>query len=156
MTNKKELSEKGIELIKRWEGCRTTVYKDVANLLTVGIGHLCKPHEGFRLGQSISLEQVHELFRADVKRFVDSVNKTLENVELTQNQFDACVSLAYNIGTNAFAGSSVVRHLKKGNYELAANAFLAWNKATVKGQLRKVQGLINRREDEKKYFLSKK
>ena len=70
--------------------------------------------------------------------------------KITQNMFDALISLAYNIGTSALAGSSIIRKLKAGDKLGAANAFRLYNKSG--GQV--LKGLINRREEERKIFLS--
>ena len=70
--------------------------------------------------------------------------------KITQNMFDALVSLAYNIGTGALAGSSIIRKLKAGDKLGAANAFRLYNKSG--GQV--LKGLVNRREEERKIFLS--
>ena len=68
---------------------------------------------------------------------------------MTQDQFDACVSLAYNIGCSAFRKSSVARHMNRKNERQAADSFLLWNK--VKG--RPIKGLTNRRKSEREQFL---
>ncbi|KQD16250.1 lysozyme [Acinetobacter baumannii] len=70
---------------------------------------------------------------------------------LTQNQFDALVSLAYNIGSGAFKGSTLLKLLNKGDYKGAADQFLVWNKAGGKV----MKGLVRRREAERALFLKK-
>jgi len=68
---------------------------------------------------------------------------------LNQNQFNALVSLAYNIGEKAFTGSTLVKRLNEGNYKAAADQFLVWVNAGGK----RMQGLVNRRNKEREVFL---
>ena len=76
----------------------------------------------------------------------------LVNVDLHQNQFDALVSFAYNVGIGAFKESTLLRLLNQPNYNEAANQFKEWNKATVNGQRVVLEGLVNRRKDEEELF----
>ena len=74
----------------------------------------------------ISHEAALDLFKTDLRQYVAEVNRAVK-VDCTQNQFDAMVSLCFNIGVGGFAGSSVVRDLNEGNVERAAQAFLLWD-----------------------------
>lgn len=85
----------------------------------------------------------------DLMRFSQLVNRVV-NVPLTQNQFDALVSLAYNIGPHAFEASTLLKKLNVGDYYAAAEQFLRWDKS--KGQI--LKGLVKRRAAEKKLFLT--
>lgn len=90
-----KLDTKGIQLIKDFEGCKLTAYRDVGGTLTIGIGHTGKD---VKVGMSITNEKALELFKKDVAKFekhVDSYNKIYN---FNQNQFNALVSFAYNIG----------------------------------------------------------
>ena len=69
--------------------------------------------------------------------------------KIKQNQFDALISLAYNIGIKGLKGSSVYRYIKQGNFKAAADAFLAWNKGRVNGKLVVLGGLSKRRAKER-------
>ena len=73
-------------------------------------------------------QAAHELFRQGARRYIDRVNRTIKR-PVTQGQFDAMVSLCFNIGEGAFEGSSVARLLNQGDIAGAAQAFLIWNKA---------------------------
>ena len=84
----------------------------------------------------------------DLKAFEQTVNNTVK-VPLNQNQFDALVSLAYNIGSTAFKNSTLVKRLNEGNYKAAANQFNVWVNAGGK----RMQGLVNRRAAERTLFL---
>jgi lysozyme len=85
----------------------------------------------------------------DLKKFEAAVNNAV-TVPLSQNQFDALVSLAYNIGTNAFSGSTLVKKLNSNDFRGAADQFDVWVNAGGK----RMQGLVNRRGKEKALFLS--
>lgn len=139
------ISQNGVDLIKRWEGCRTTAYRCPAGVWTVGYGHTAtaKP------GMCISYDRAEELLKIDLQRFEKAVT-TLVRVPLTQSQFDALVCFAYNVGAKAFGESTLLRLLNQGKYLLAADQFDRWTKAGGKT----LPGLVNRRADEKKLFLS--
>ena len=126
------------------------MYLDPVGRPTVGVGHLVKPNEGelYPVGKRITKAESQDLLSKDLARFEMAVS-SLVKVPLTQNQFDALVSLAFNIGTTAFQNSSVLRRLNEKKYEAAADAFLMW----VKSKGRVLRGLQNRRKAERALFL---
>ena len=140
-----ELRLKNAEFIHRWEGLRLAAYLDTGGVWTIGWGHTgtAKP------GMVITKEQAEELFRKDVKWAEDAVNR-YTNVPLTQYQFDALVSFTFNVGANAFRKSTLLRMLNEEDYDGAADQFLRW----VYDNGRRIQGLVNRRESERRYFLT--
>ncbi len=145
-----KVSQTGIDLIKHFEGLRLEAYKDIAGIWTIGYGHTGPDvSEGMR----ISEEEAEALLRKDLTRFEQGVSSAVK-VALGQNQFDALVSLAYNIGINAFRGSTAKRLLNKGNFIQAADAITWWNKATINGIRQKVPGLVRRRAAEAALFLT--
>lgn len=141
------LGKDGLELIKSFEGCVLKVYLDAIGLPTIGYGHLIKPGESFT---KITQKEAEELLKSDAQIFVDGVNKLLE-VSVSQNQFDALVSLAFNIGLGNFEKSTLLRLLNAGDFAGAALQFVRWNKAGGKV----LAGLTRRREAETKLFLKK-
>jgi len=141
----REIGAAGLALIKQFEGLRLTAYLCPARVWTIGYGST-GPH--VKSGMTISEADAEKLLRDDLDRFEASVAKSAPNA--TQNQFDAMVSLAFNIGTAGFERSSVLKRLLEGNLRGAADAFLMWNKAG--GQV--LAGLTRRREAERKLFLS--
>lgn len=156
--NNRKTSQTGIDFIKQFEGKKLTAYKDIAGLWTIGYGHLIKPNEGHLIGATITEAQAEQLLRDDLKQFENGVNQTITQVKLTQNQFDALVSLAFNIGVSAFRNSSLARNI---NAKLPAAdiraRWIVWNKARVNGVLQQVRGLTRRREAEiEMYFGTKK
>lgn len=153
--NNFKLSKTGIDLIKEFEGEKLEVYKDLTGKLTVGIGHLVTHRDKLKLGQAITKAQSEAFFKADVEEFERAVNGSVK-VALTQNEFDAVVSLAYNVGANALRASKSFRfYLNRGRKAEFADAMLTFNKAMVRGRLTPVAGLTRRRLAERKLFLQK-
>ena len=142
-------SQNGIDLISSFEGCELKAYLCPAKVWTIGFGTTVYPN-GVKVkkGDSYTLEQAKQFKAHDLKRFEKTVND-LVKVPLTQNQFDALVSLTYNIGTGAFEKSTLLKKLNAGDYQGAADQFTVWNK----GGGKVLQGLVNRRAKEKEVFL---
>lgn len=144
-------SQVGIELISSFEDLKLNAYDDGVGVWTIGIGTTVYPN-GVKVkkGDTCTLDQAKEYFAHDLKRFESSVNN-LVKVPLTQNQFDALVSLAYNIGSGAFKNSTLLKKLNAKDYAGAADQFLVWNK----GGGKVMKGLVRRREAERALFLKK-
>lgn len=139
------LGKYGLELIKSFEGCVLKVYLDAIGLPTIGYGHLIKPGESFT---KITQKEAEDLLKSDAQIFVDGVSKLLE-VNVTQNQFDALVSIAFNIGLGNLKSSTLLRLINAGDYKGAADQFPRWNKAGGKV----LSGLTKRRNAERALFL---
>ena len=144
------VSNKGVDLICEFEGKRLVAYDDGVGVWTIGFGTIKYPN-GARVkkGDTCTLDQAKEYMRHDLIEFEHTVNSSVK-VPLNQNQFDALVSLAYNIGSNAFKSSTLVKKLNTGDYQGAADQFNVWVNAGGK----RMQGLVNRRDREKLLFLS--
>jgi lysozyme len=145
-----ETNDAGINLIKEFEGLRLKAYQDVAGIWTIGHGHIRTAIQGME----ISIERAEELLKGDLKATEEGVTRALGDVPTTPHQFSAMVALAFNIGVNAFKGSTVLREHKAGNHQAAASAFLMWDKATINGKLQPVAGLARRRESERQLYLT--
>lgn len=147
---KYSLSDNGMKLLEQFEGLRLEAYLDSASIYTIGFGSTRYP-DGSKVkkGDKITKAQAKEYKLHDLKEFENTVNTSVK-VPLTQNQYDALVSLSYNIGSGAFKNSTLLKKLNSGDYKGAAEQFLVWNKVNSK----KVQGLVNRREAERNLFLS--
>lgn len=143
------VSPSGVDLICNFEGLRLKAYDDGVGVWTIGFGTTKYPN-GIRVkkGDTCTLEQAKAYMQNDLKSFEQTVNNTVK-VPLNQNQFDALVSLAYNIGSTAFKNSTLVKRLNEGNYNAAANQFDLWVNAGGK----RMQGLVNRRAAERTLFL---
>lgn len=139
----------GISLIKGYEKLRLMSYPCEAGIWTVGYGHTATAGPG----QKISEARAEGLLEADLYNAESAVNKVPAGT-LNQNQFDALVSLVFNIGVAAFRASTLLKCLTRGipNYPGAAEQFAAWNKARVKGVLQVLNGLTARRAAERKLF----
>jgi len=138
-----KLSKKGKELIAGFEGLRTKPYLCSAKVATIGIGST-RYEDGRKVSMSdepICTERAYELFEITVKGYENAVNKYAK-IALNQNQFDALVSLCYNIGVGGYSKSTVVRYSNAdANGIEIQKAFLMWNK--VKGKVS--NGLTRRR-----------
>ena len=144
------LDNAGLDLLKQFEGCRLDAYQDTAGVWTIGYGHTV----GVVQGMTISQAQADQLLSVDTLHTVSIATTLLAGVALLQHQFDAMVSLAFNIGSRAFHSSTVLRQHRAGNYPAAADAFLMWDKDHQDGQLVVVPGLLRRREIERAYYLN--
>ena len=142
-------SESGIALIKRFEGLELESYLDIADVWTIGYGHT----ETAGPNQRISEREAEDLLKRDLKPREKAVDQ-LTNVPLNQNEFDALVSFVYNVGIEAYRGSTARKRLNKGDRLGAADALTWWNKATVDGVLRPVTGLTRRRAAERGIFIT--
>lgn len=146
-------SPAGRRLIAKHEGMILRVYADPAGFSTVGIGHLIAkraPTQADReKWEPMTEAQALELLAIDLVRFEDAINRLVE-VPLTQNRFDALVSLSFNIGTGAFESSTLLSKLNDRDYAGAANEFGRWNRAGG----RVLAGLNKRRAEEAALFRS--
>lgn len=142
-------SQNGINLISSFEGCELKAYLCPAKVWTIGFGTTVYPN-GVKVkkGDSCTLDQAKQFKAHDLKRFEKTVDDLVQ-VPLTQNQFDALVSLTYNIGPGAFEKSTLLKKLNTGDYQGTADQFTVWNK----GGGKVLQGLVNRRAKEKEVFL---
>lgn len=133
-------------LIKKWEKLRLVAYLPTPDdVWTIGWGHTL----GVKKGDKITKEQAQEFFIQDKQWAEDAVNQKVK-VPLTQEQFDALVSLVFNIGANAFSRSTLLKKLNRKDYQGAADQFNVW----VKQKGKTLTGLVRRRAEERSYFLS--
>jgi lysozyme len=147
--NQMTISEQGLALIRKFEGFSATPYICPAGLKTIGYGHVIR--EGENLPETgINREQGEIILKQDVSLYSEAIGR-LVSIPLNQNQFDALVSLVYNIGIYAFEKSSLLRFLNQGDFEKTAAEFNRW--IYVKKQ--KNRGLIARRAAEIQLFRRK-
>lgn len=135
----------GIRLIQTFEGLRLQAYKDSVGVWTIGYGHTENVHDGM----SISKQEATTILMSDLAKFERCVNMAVK-VDIDQNEFDALVSFAFNLGCNALLQSTLLRKLNSKDYNGAANEFLRWNKAGGK----ELKGLTRRREAERALFIT--
>lgn len=141
-------SPAGLELIKTFEGLRETAVRLPDGRWTIGYGHVRTAREGL----SITAADAETLLIQDL-RPIEAAISTMVFAPLMQNQFDALVSLAYNISLGQFRESEIVSHLNAGNHLAAANAFDLWRRARLHGRVMVVDALVRRRAAEKSLFL---
>lgn len=146
-----QLSNKGISLIKSFEGCKLEAYKCSGGKWTIGWGTTGEI-DGIQIkqGMKITQENADKLFLSKIKTYEDAVNKYTTYNKLNQNMYDALVSFTYNCGTNAFKNSTLLKLLNKGEILKAADQFDLWINAGGKPS----NGLKRRRAAEKKLFLT--
>lgn len=139
-------------LIKKYEGLRLRAYRCSAGKLTIGYGHTSAAGApDVKPGMVITKAEAEKIFDRDIEKFASGV-AALIKVDVTENQFGACVSLAFNIGLGGFAKSSVLRFLNARKLDDAADAFLLWNRATQNGRKVVLPGLTKRRAAEAALF----
>ncbi len=146
----KHLSAAGIAFIELWEGLKLQAYRDSKGLPTIGIGTTRYPDGSkVKMGDTCTKAQAYEWFRFDIARFEAFVNRVIK-VPLNQNQFDALVSLIYNIGETNFTEGSVDDKLNTKQVDAALKTWLLY----VNSGGKKIDGLVNRRNAEVKLFKS--
>lgn len=116
-----QISNNGIDLIKRFEDCKPEAYRDSVGNPTIGYGHI----HGVKKGDAITGPQADRYLREDLQVAEIAVN-TNAKVNLTQNQDDALVSFVLNLGANNFFRSTLLNMLNKGDYDGAAAQFARW------------------------------
>ena len=144
-----KISNEGLQLIKKYEGCKTTPYRCPAGLYTVGYGHVIG--NGLQLpdewNRTLSLGEINELLRTDLARFERGVLRYCP-VYLTQSQFDALVSFSFNLGLGVLQRSTLRQKILRKDGEGAAKEILRYDK--VGG--RPLKGLTRRRQAEYNLF----
>ena len=134
-------SQNGIHIIKQFEGCRLSAYKCAAGVPTIGYGHTA----GVKMGQTITQEQADDFLKEDLRKYEKNVSKYDSKYHWNQNEFDALVSFAYNIGSVDQLTADGSR-----NRQTIAKKILQYNKAA--GKI--LDGLTRRRKAEQELFLN--
>ena len=157
------ISDRTLNMITHHEGKRLHPYRCPALLWTVGVGHVLYPVQGrMKIEERMSYalhpehkkqfteDEVNALLAQDLQRFEAGVARLVPNALGRQGRFDALVSFSFNVGLGNLQRSSVRMRANRGDHEGAADAFLKWNKAGGKV----LRGLVNRRGDERRLYLS--
>jgi GH24 family phage-related lysozyme (muramidase) len=144
-----KVSAAGRNLIASFEGLSMSAYRCPASVWTIGYGHTQNVNPGDR----VTPAEADALLDADLLAWADGVEKLL-TVPTSQHEFDAMVSLAFNIGLAGFAQSSVLRFHNACDKLSTARVFSLWNKANVQGQLQPLAGLTARRAREAAWYLT--
>jgi lysozyme len=140
-----KMSTRGREALKAREGVRLRAYRCSAGRLTIGIGHTSAAGPPYVTeGMTITAEEADEIFTRDLVKYEKLVNDAVK-VPLAQNEFDALVSITYNVENFARQPSTTIKRLNAGDRAGAADAILFWNKPSE---------IIGRRKTEQKQFLT--
>jgi len=135
-----------VALIGSWEGVRTVAYRDIVGVPTVCFGET----RGVKMGDRYTMDECRAMLGDGIIEFEAGMRKCLVAPDkVPEKAYISYLSLSYNIGTSAFCGSTVARKANAGDYRGSCDAILAWNKAGG----RVVQGLVNRRADERRICL---
>ncbi len=139
------ISEKGLEFIKKYEGFKNKPYICPAGKLTIGYGHVISPHEKFNT--TITEKDADRILKNDLKVTQTTIEKGV-TVSLTQGQYDALVSLVYNWGEGNFLRSMGLKCLNNNDYTQAAKEFFSLDHGVVNIKDKFSEGLYNRRQAE--------
>jgi lysozyme len=140
------LSASALVGIATWEGFKSDAYQDIVGVWTIGFGTTHNVRQGQKIDAVTALQRKID----DIQKFEGALKQCVK-VPLHQHEYDAFLSLAYNIGPSAFCNSTLVRRLNEGNYEEACKQILRWNRAGTQV----VKGLTNRREAEYRQCIGK-
>lgn len=141
-----KISQKGVDLIKSFEGLELKSYKDSVGVWTWGYGSTGPHVTPDKVGTK---EEAEQLIKKDLERFEKGVSD-LVKVPLSQNQYDALVSFSFNLGLSNLKSSTLLKKLNASDYSGASKEFERWNRAGGKV----LNGLTRRRIAERNLFLS--
>lgn len=146
----KDISERGFEVIREFEGFRENAYLDTGGVWTIGFGTIKYPNgTKVKKGDTCTCAQAEAWLKNDTAWVDACLDRTIK-VTVNQNQFDALASFVYNVGETAFMKSTMLKVLNAGNFAGTASQFDRW----VYDNGKAINGLINRRKKEKALFLS--
>jgi GH24 family phage-related lysozyme (muramidase) len=138
-----KISEEGLSLIKKFEGCELKAYQDSVDVWTIGYGHT----KGVEDGQEITQEEAEEMLASELDEYEGYINDLVE-CDLEQHQFDALVAWVYNLGPTNLRSSTLLKRLNSNDLDDVPNQIKRWNKAGGKV----LNGLVRRREAEALLF----
>ena len=138
-----KISEDGLELIKKFEGCETTAYQDSVGVWTIGFGHT----KGVEEGQTCSIEDAESMLADEMDEYEGYINNMVK-VELQQHEFDALVAWVYNLGPTNLGESTMLKVLNGGQFDRVPDEMNRWTRAG--GEI--LEGLVRRRQAESLMF----
>tara|TARA_R110001606_G_scaffold79389_1_gene183352 strand:- start:3593 stop:4036 length:444 start_codon:yes stop_codon:yes gene_type:complete len=141
-----KISQEGIALIKKFEGCELDAYQDSVGVWTIGYGHTKEVKEG----DKINKEEAENLLEEEMPEYEGYI-ENLVKVSLSQCEFDSLCSWVYNLGPTNLQESTLLRFLNEGKYDEIPAQIKRWNKAGGKV----LDGLVRRREAEALLFQAK-
>jgi lysozyme len=138
-----KISEDGLELIKKFEGCETTAYQDSVGVWTIGFGHT----KGVEEGQTCSIEDAESMLADEMNEYEGYINNMVK-VDLQQHEFDALVAWVYNLGPTNLGESTMLKVLNGGQFDRVPDEMNRWTRAG--GEI--LEGLVRRRQAESLMF----
>jgi lysozyme len=142
-----------LKIIKEFEGFSPTAYIDTDGTPVIGYGQSKIQGKSVQIGDRVSSSVAHDALESDVAIIQKEILSSVK-VELNKNQLSALISLAFNAGVDSVKTSTLVAKLNQKDHVGAANEFLRWDKANIRGQLLKMEGLAKRRVKERQLFLA--
>ena len=143
MRSKMKISEDGLELIKKFEGCETSAYQDSVGVWTIGFGHT----KGVEEGQTCSIEDAESMLADEMDEYEGYINNMVK-VELQQHEFDSLVAWVYNLGPTNLSESTMLKVLNGGQFDRVPDEMNRWTRAG--GEI--LEGLVRRRQAESLMF----
>ena len=140
------ISQEGLDLIKKFEGCELTAYQDSVDVWTIGYGHT----KGVEEGQEITQDEAEDMLASELGEYEGYISDMVE-CDLEQCQFDALVAWVYNLGPTNLRSSTMLKRLNKKDFDDVPNQIKRWDKAGGKV----LAGLVRRREAESLLFEGK-
>ena len=138
-----KISEDGLELIKKFEGCETCAYQDSVGVWTIGFGHT----KGVEEGQTCSIEDAESMLADEMDEYEGYINNMVK-VELQQHEFDSLVAWVYNLGPTNLGESTMLKVLNGGQFDRVPDEMNRWTRAG--GEI--LEGLVRRRQAESLMF----
>lgn len=146
------ISIAAVNIIKEFEGFKSHAYIDTDGTPVIGYGLSQIKGESVQIGDRISPDEANVALHSQLQVIQQELDKAIK-VDLSDEQLGAIASLSFNAGVNHIADSTLVKKINAGNYADAANEFLRWDKANVRGRLVQLPGLTRRRRAERELFL---
>jgi len=146
-----KISDIGLDLIKKFEGFRSEPYRDSVGVCTIGYGTTMYP-DGTKVrcnDHPLTKHEATEIMRHEIDTIYGAAVNRYVGSNVTQNQFDALVSFAYNLGIGALKRSTLLKHHNGSNHDRAALEFHKWTHAGGK----QLKGLVKRRAEESKLYI---
>jgi GH24 family phage-related lysozyme (muramidase) len=141
-----------ISLIKEFEGFESQAYIDTDGTPVIGYGLSKIGGEPVQIGDRISPQQADTALNAHLQEIYEELDQVVR-VDLSDRQLSALASIAFNVGINSIKQSTLVKKVNAKDYAGAANEFLRWDKANLRGRLVQLPGLTRRRHAERQLFL---
>ena len=145
-------ASEAIALIKEFEGFESQAYVDTDGTPVIGYGLSKIGSKKVQMGDRISPKEADTALNAHLQEIYRELEQTVE-VNLSDRQLGALASISFNVGINSIKNSTLVEKINAGDFAGAANEFLRWDKANMRGQLVRLPGLTRRRQAERQLFL---